>query len=184
MPRALSHLINQIQPDEIYNLGAQSHARVSFDQGECMADIVATGALRLLEPFRDYARETGREPRFYQASSSDKFGASPPAQNEKKTFYSRSPYALSKVAAHWHSVNQREAKNLFICNGILFNHETPRRSETFATRKITRAPGRIRHGLQEKLLARLSLLATLIAFSVWTPCTYAANSSSFRPSSK
>ena len=147
----LSRLINEIQPDEIYNLGAQSHVRVSFDQAEYTADIVATGALRLLEAFRDYALETGREPRFYQAGSSEMFGASPPPQNEKTPFYPRSPYAVSKVAAHWYSVNQREANNLFICNGILFNHESPRRGETFVTRKITRALGRIKFGLQEKL---------------------------------
>jgi GDPmannose 4,6-dehydratase len=144
-------LINQIQPNEIYNLGAQSHVRVSFDQAEYTADIVATGALRLLEAFRDYARESGREPRFYQAGSSEMFGASPPPQSEKTPFYPRSPYAVSKVAAHWYSVNQREANNLFICNGILFNHESPRRGETFVTRKITRALGRIRYGLQERL---------------------------------
>jgi GDPmannose 4,6-dehydratase len=148
---SLSRLINQIQPDEIYNLGAQSHVRVSFDQAEYTADIVATGALRLLEAFRDHAQETGREPRFYQAGSSEMFGASPPPQSEETAFYPRSPYAVSKVAAHWYSVNQREANNLFICNGILFNHESPRRGETFVTRKITRALGRIRYGLQEKL---------------------------------
>jgi GDPmannose 4,6-dehydratase len=147
----LSRLINEIQPDEIYNLGAQSHVRVSFDQAEYTADIVATGALRLLEAFRDYARESGGAPRFYQAGSSEMFGASPPPQSETTPFYPRSPYAVSKVAAHWFAVNQREANNLFICNGILFNHESSRRGETFVTRKITRALGRIRHGLQEKL---------------------------------
>ena len=148
---SLSRLIKQIQPDEIYNLGAQSHVRVSFDQAEYTADIVATGALRLLEAFRDYARETRREPRFYQAGSSEMFGSSAPPQSEKTPFYPRSPYAVSKVAAHWYSVNQREANNLFICNGILFNHESPRRGETFVTRKITRALGRIKYGLQDKL---------------------------------
>jgi GDPmannose 4,6-dehydratase len=147
----LNRLINQIQPDEVYNLGAQSHVRVSFDQAEYTADVVATGALRLLEAFRDYARDTGRKPRFYQAGSSEMFGASPPPQNETTPFYPRSPYAVSKVAAHWYSVNQREAHNLFICNGILFNHESSRRGETFVTRKITRALGRIRFGLQKKL---------------------------------
>jgi GDPmannose 4,6-dehydratase len=148
---SLRRLINQIQPDEVYNLGAQSHVRVSFDQAEYTADIVATGALRLLEAFRDYARETGREARFYQAGSSEMFGSSPPPQSEKTPFYPRSPYAVSKVAAHWYSVNQREANNLFICNGILFNHESPRRGETFVTRKITRALGRIKYCLQDKL---------------------------------
>jgi len=148
---SLGRLINQIQPDEIYNLGAQSHVRVSFDQAEYTADIVATGALRLLEVFRDHVRETGRQPRFYQAGSSEMFGASRPPQNETTPFYPRSPYAVSKAAAHWYAVNQREAHNLFICNGILFNHESPRRGETFVTRKITRALGRIKFGLQDKL---------------------------------
>jgi GDPmannose 4,6-dehydratase len=143
--------MNQVQPDEVYNLGAQSHVRVSFDQAEYTADVVATGTLRLLEAFRDYALETGREPKFYQAGSSEMFGASPPPQNEKTPFYPRSPYAVSKVAAHWFAVNQREAHSLFVCNGILFNHESPRRGETFVTRKITRALGRIKFGLQEKL---------------------------------
>ena len=147
----LNRLLTEIQPDEVYNLGAQSHVRVSFDQAEYTADVVATGALRLLEAFRDYARESGRKPRFYQAGSSEMFGASPPPQNETTPFYPRSPYGVSKLAAHWYSVNQREAYNLFICNGILFNHESPRRGETFVTRKITRALGRIKFGLQEKL---------------------------------
>ena len=148
---SLSRLINQIKPDEIYNLGAQSHVRVSFDQAEYTAVVVATGTLRLLEAFRDYARETGTRPKFYQAGSSEMFGASPPPQSETTSFYPRSPYAVSKVAAHWYSVNQREAYDLFICNGILFNHESPRRGETFVTRKITRALGRIKFGLQKKL---------------------------------
>ena len=125
--------------------------RVSFDQAEYTADVVATGALRLLEAFREYARESGGRPRFYQAGSSEMFGATPPPQNEKTPFYPRSPYAVAKVAAHWYAVNQREAHDLFICNGILFNHESPRRGETFVTRKITRALGRIKLGLQDKL---------------------------------
>jgi GDPmannose 4,6-dehydratase len=147
----LRHLIEQIQPDEIYNLGAQSHVRVSFDQAEYTADVVATGTLRFLEAFRVYTRASGRRARFYQASSSEMFGASPPPQNELTPFYPRSPYAVSKVAAHWYAVNQREAYDLFIVNGILFNHESPRRGETFVTRKITRALCRIKLGLQEKL---------------------------------
>jgi GDPmannose 4,6-dehydratase len=147
----LRQLLSDVQPDEVYNLAAQSHVRVSFDQAEYTADIVATGALRLLEAFRDYARESGRRPRFYQAGSSEMFGASPPPQNEQTPFYPRSPYAVSKLAAHWYGVNQREAYGLFIANGILFNHESPRRGETFVTRKITRALGRIKLGLQEKL---------------------------------
>jgi GDPmannose 4,6-dehydratase len=147
----LRHLIEQIQPDEIYNLGAQSHVRVSFDQAEYTADVVATGTLRFLEAFRDYALACGRRPRFYQAGSSEMFGAAPPPQNEKTPFYPRSPYAVSKVAAYWYAVNSREAYDLFIANGILFNHESPRRGETFVTRKITRGLGRIRVGLQDKL---------------------------------
>lgn len=147
----IRRLLGEIQPDEVYNLGAQSHVRVSFDQAEYTADIVATGALRILEAFRDYAQESGRNPRYYQAGSSEMFGATPPPQNEDTPFYPRSPYAVSKVAAHWYGVNQREAYGLFISNGILFNHESPRRGETFVTRKITRALGRIKLGLQEKL---------------------------------
>ena len=147
----LRHLLEQIEPDEVYNLAAQSHVRVSFDQAEYTADIVATGALRLLEAFREYALSSGRRPRFYQAGSSEMFGNSAPPQNEDTPFYPRSPYAVSKVAAHWYAVNQREAYGLFISNGILFNHESPRRGETFVTRKITRALGRIKLGLQEKL---------------------------------
>jgi GDPmannose 4,6-dehydratase len=147
----MRHLLGEIQPQEVYNLGAQSHVRVSFDQAEYTADIVATGALRLFEAFRDYAQECGTRPRFYQAGSSEMFGASAPPQNEATPFYPRSPYAVSKVAAHWYAVNQREAYGLFISNGILFNHESPRRGETFVTRKITRALGRIKLGLQEKL---------------------------------
>lgn len=147
----LRHLIEHIQPDEIYNLGAQSHVRVSFDQAEYTADVVATGTLRFLEAFRDYTLASGRRARFYQAGSSEMFGASPPPQNELTAFYPRSPYAVSKVAAHWYAVNQREAYDLFIVNGILFNHESPRRGETFVTRKITRAMGRIKLGLQKKL---------------------------------
>jgi GDPmannose 4,6-dehydratase len=147
----LRHLLEQIQPDEIYNLGAQSHVRVSFDQAEYTADIVATGALRLLEAFRDYAVTRDKKPRYYQAGSSEMFGASTPPQNETTPFYPRSPYAVSKVAAHWYGINQREAYGLHISNGILFNHESPRRGETFVTRKITRALGRIKLGLQEKL---------------------------------
>ena len=147
----LRRLMEQIQPDEVYNLGAQSHVRVSFDQAEYTADVVATGALRLLEVFRDYAIANRSRPRFYQAGSSEMFGSSPPPQSETTPFYPRSPYAASKAAAHWYAVNFREAYGLFVANGILFNHESPRRGETFVTRKITRALGRIRLGLQNKL---------------------------------
>jgi len=147
----LRHILERVQPDEIYNLGAQSHVKVSFEQPEYTADIVATGTLRLLEAVRDFVRHSGKQVRFYQAGSSEMFGAAPPPQNEKTPFYPRSPYAAAKVAAYWYAVNYREAYGLFICNGILFNHESPRRGETFVTRKITRAAGRIKMGLQDKL---------------------------------
>jgi GDPmannose 4,6-dehydratase len=125
--------------------------RVSFDQSEYAAAVVAMGTLRLLEAYRDHVRVHGRPVRFYQAGSSEMFGAARPPQAEDTAFYPRSPYAVSKVAAHWYSVNFREAYELFICNGILFNHESERRGETFVTRKITRALGRIKLGLQQKL---------------------------------
>lgn len=147
----LRRILERVQPDEIYNLGAQSHVRVSFDQPEYTADVVALGTLRLLEAVRDYTQRSGRQVRFYQAGSSEMFGAAPPPQNERTPFYPRSPYAASKVAAHWFAVNYREAYGLFVANGILFNHESPQRGETFVTRKITRAVGRIVHGLQKKL---------------------------------
>jgi GDPmannose 4,6-dehydratase len=147
----LRHVIETVQPDEIYNLAAQSHVRVSFDQPEYTADVVATGTLRLLEAIRDYISNTGRQVRMYQAGSSEMFGAAHPPQSEATAFYPRSPYAVSKVAGHWYAVNYREAYGLFICNGILFNHESERRGETFVTRKITRALGRIKLGLQPKL---------------------------------
>ena len=147
----LRRALEEIQPDEVYNLGAQSHVKVSFEIPEYTADVVATGTLRLLEAVRDHQAHAGKHIRFYQAGSSEMFGAAPPPQNEKTAFYPRSPYAASKVAGHWYCVNYREAYDLFICNGILFNHESPRRGETFVTRKITRAVGRIAEGLQEKL---------------------------------
>jgi GDPmannose 4,6-dehydratase len=147
----LRRLIEKVQPDEIYNLAAQSHVRVSFDQPEYTGDVVATGTLRLLDSLRDYVANTGRQVRFYQAGSSEMFGAAPPPQSEATPFYPRSPYAVAKVAAHWYAVNYREAYGLFISNGILFNHESERRGETFVTRKITRALGRIQLGLQKKL---------------------------------
>ncbi len=147
----LRHLLEKTRPDEVYNLAAQSHVRVSFDQAEYTAHIDATGTQRLLEAFRDYAVASGTKPRFYQAGSSEMFGASKPPQDETTAFYPGSPYAVSKVAAHWYAINMREAYGLFISNGILFNHESPRRGETFVTRKITRALGRIKLGLQKKL---------------------------------
>ena len=147
----LRRILEKVAPQEIYNLGAQSHVRVSFDQPEYTADCTATGTLRLLEAIRDYTEHTGSEVRMYQAGSSEMFGAAAPPQNEDTPFYPRSPYAASKVAAHWYAVNYREAYRLFVCNGLLFNHESPRRGETFVTRKITRAIGRIIAGLQSKL---------------------------------
>jgi GDPmannose 4,6-dehydratase len=148
---ALRRVLETVEPDEIYNLGAQSHVKVSFEVPEYTADVVALGTLRLLEAVRDHAGKRGRKLRYYQAGSSEMFGSSPPPQSERTPFYPRSPYAVSKLAAHWYAVNYREAYGLFVCNGILFNHESPRRGETFVTRKITRAVGRIREGLQEKL---------------------------------
>lgn len=147
----LRHVFENVQPDEVYNLAAQSHVRVSFDQAEYTADVVATGTLRLLEALREYVSSSGKQVRFYQAGSSEMFGSTKPPQNERTPFYPRSPYAVAKVAAHWYAVNYREAYGLFVCNGILFNHESQRRGETFVTRKITRALGRLRLGLQKKL---------------------------------
>lgn len=148
---SLRRILEKVVPQEIYNLGAQSHVRVSFDQAEYTADVVGTGVLRLLEAVRDFQNRAGQTVRIYQAGSSEMFGAAPPPQNEATPFYPRSPYAVSKVAAHWFATNCREAYGLFVSNGILFNHESPRRGETFVTRKITRALARISLGLQEKL---------------------------------
>jgi GDPmannose 4,6-dehydratase len=147
----LRRIVDLCEPDEVYNLGAQSHVRVSFDEPEYTADADATGALRLLEVVRDYVQVSGRPVRFYQASSSEMFGAAPAPQSELTPFHPRSPYAVSKVAAHWYTRNYRESYGLYACSGILFNHESPRRGETFVTRKITRAAGRIKHGLQDRL---------------------------------
>jgi GDPmannose 4,6-dehydratase len=147
----LRRVVESSRPDEIYNLGAQSHVKVSFENPEYTADADNLGTLRLLDCLRDHVEHTGRQVRFYQAGSSEMFGAAKPPQSETTPFYPRSPYAVSKVAAHWYAVNYREAYQLFISNGILFNHESPRRGETFVTRKITRAVGRIKAGLQDKL---------------------------------
>ncbi len=147
----LRRIIEQVRPDEVYNLGAQSHVRVSFDQPEYTADVVAMGTLRLLEACRDYLKNSQGHLRLYQAGSSEMFGNTPPPQNESTPFRPRSPYGASKVAAYWHAVNYREAYDMHVCNGLLFNHESPRRGETFVTRKITRALGRIKMGLQDKL---------------------------------
>jgi GDPmannose 4,6-dehydratase len=148
----LGRLIEEIQPHEIYNLGAQSHVRVSFDAPEYTVDSVGLGTLRLLEAIRDYQQRTGNEVRFYQAGSSEMFGKVVEIpQKETTPFYPRSPYACAKVYAHWQTINYRESYDLFACNGILFNHESPRRGETFVTRKITRAIARIVAGQQQKL---------------------------------
>ena len=147
----LRRVLEAVDPDEVYNLGAQSHVKVSFDVPEYTAEVVALGTLRLIEAVRDHCLHGGRPVRYYQAGSSEMFGAAAPPQNESTPFYPRSPYGVSKAAAHWFAVNYREAHDLFICNGILFNHESPRRGETFVTRKVTRAVGRIVQGLQDKL---------------------------------
>lgn len=145
------HLIYKIQPDEIYNLAAQSHVRVSFDIPEYTANITGLGTLRILEAIKDYQDHAGKHVKFYQASSSEMFGAAPPPQNEETKFHPRSPYAVAKVFAFDTVRNYREAYNLFAVNGILFNHESERRGETFVTRKITRGIARILAGLDEKL---------------------------------
>ncbi|HEX8907455.1 MAG TPA: GDP-mannose 4,6-dehydratase, partial [Longimicrobiaceae bacterium] len=147
----LRRVVEAVQPDEVYHLAAQSHVRVSYEQPEYTADVVATGTLRLLESVRDYQERTGRQVRVYQAGSSEMFGSAPAPQSERTAFHPRSPYAASKVAAHWFAVNYRESYGMFVTNGILFNHESPRRGETFVTRKVTRAVGRIRAGLQDRL---------------------------------
>ena len=148
----LRRILEKIRPEEVYNLGAQSHVRVSFDEPEYTADVVALGTLRLLEAVRDFQDRPGMRVRFYQACSSEMFGkVLEIPQKETTPFYPRSPYAAAKVYAYWQTVNYREAYGLFACNGILFNHESPRRGETFVTRKITRAATRIKLGLQEKL---------------------------------
>lgn len=144
---SLATLLHDIRPDEVYNLAAQSHVRVSFELPEYTADIVGIGPLRMLEAIR----RTGVQCRFYQASSSEMFGSSPPPQSEATLFHPRSPYACSKLFAHNVMVNYRESYGLHASSGILFNHESPRRGETFVTRKITRAVARIKHGLQSKL---------------------------------
>jgi GDPmannose 4,6-dehydratase len=144
---SLNKLLHELRPDEIYNLGAQSHVRVSFEVPEYTTDITGAGTVRLLEAIR----QTGLKTRFYQASSSEVFGASPPPQNETTPFHPRSPYGCAKAYAHWITVNYRESYGLFACNGILFNHESPRRGETFVSRKITRAVAHIKFGLQDKL---------------------------------
>lgn len=149
---SLSRLMQQVRPHEVYNLGAQSHVRVSFDMPLYTADTVAMGALRLLEAVREFQNESGQQVRYYQASSSEQFGkVVETPQKETTPFYPRSPYACAKVMAHWATVNYRESYGMHASCGILFNHESPRRGETFVTRKITRAVGRIKMGLQDKV---------------------------------
>jgi GDPmannose 4,6-dehydratase len=144
---SLATLLYDVRPDEIYNLGAQSHVKVSFEVPEFTADVGAVGALRILEAMR----RTGVNCRFYQASSSEMFGSAPPPQSETTAFHPRSPYACAKVFGHHITVNYRESYGLHASNGILFNHESPRRGETFVTRKITRAVAHIKHGVQRTL---------------------------------
>jgi GDPmannose 4,6-dehydratase len=143
----LTNLIYNIKPDEVYHLGAQSHVRVSFDMPEYTGDITALGTTRLLEA----VRRSGIQTKYYQASSSEMFGLTPPPQSETGPFYPRSPYAAAKLYAYWMAINYREGYDLFTCNGILFNHESPRRGETFLTRKVTRAIANVLSGKQEKL---------------------------------
>ncbi|WP_417563745.1 GDP-mannose 4,6-dehydratase [Microbacterium sp.] len=140
-------LIERIHPDEVYHLAAQSHVRVSFDEPEFTGDVTGLGTTRLLEAIR----ESGLPTKFYQASSSEMFGATPPPQNEQTAFYPRSPYGAAKLYSYWMARNYREAYDMYAVNGILFNHESPRRGETFVTRKITMAAARIASGLQEHL---------------------------------
>jgi len=145
----MRRLLDEVQPDEVYNLGAQSHVRVSFDLPVYTAEVDAVGTLKLLEAVREFEDYTRRRVRFYQASSSEMYGkVVETPQTETTPFYPRSPYGVAKVYSYWITVNYREAYDLHACNGILFNHESPRRGETFVTRKITRAVGRIKHGLQ------------------------------------
>ncbi|HEV7825036.1 MAG TPA: GDP-mannose 4,6-dehydratase [Mycobacteriales bacterium] len=145
---SLVNLLRDIQPDEIYHLGAQSHVKVSFDIPEYTGDITGLGTVRLLEAVRAAKLDT----RFYQASSSEMFGSTPPPQNEATPFHPRSPYGCAKVYSHWVGVNYREAYGMHVSSGILFNHESPRRGETFVTRKISRAVARIEAGIQPKLV--------------------------------
>jgi GDPmannose 4,6-dehydratase len=148
----LSNLMREIKPHEVYNLGAQSHVKVSFDMPIYTCDAVAMGTINLLEAVRDYREITGNDIRYYQASSSEMFGkVQEVPQKETTPFYPRSPYGCAKVFAHWATINYRESYDLHASCGILFNHESPRRGETFVTRKITRAVGRIKLGLQKKL---------------------------------
>ena len=147
----LRHGLRRVQPDEVYNLGAQSHVKVSFEQPEYTGNVDGLGTLRMLEALREIREDVGREARFYQAGTSEMFGAAPAPQSEVTSFYPRSPYAAAKIYAYWITINYWEAYDLFAANGILFNHESERRGETFVTRKITRAADSIKLRLQENL---------------------------------
>jgi GDPmannose 4,6-dehydratase len=147
---SLSMVMEQVRPDEVYNLGAQSHVRVSFDQPLYTADVVGLGTLRLLEATRQLHKS--KPVRFYQASSSEMFGSAAPPQGLDTPFHPRSPYACAKLYGHWQTINYREAYGMYACSGILFNHESPRRGESFVTRKITLGASRIKEGLQKKLV--------------------------------
>lgn len=149
--QSIRKLIFKIKPDEIYNLGAQSQVRISFDIPEYTANVTGIGTLRILEAIKDYQEDTGNKIKIYQASSSEMFGSAPSPQNEKTPFHPRSPYGCAKVFAFHTTVNYREAYGIFACNGILFNHESERRGETFVTRKITRGIARILAGLDKKI---------------------------------
>jgi len=150
---SLAKIVRVVKPTEVYNLGAQSHVRVSFDQPVYTADATGVGTIKLLEAIRDFENESSYQIRYYQASTSEMFGGMPESapQNEDTPFHPRSPYGAAKLYAHWITINYRESYNMHASCGILFNHESPRRGETFVTRKITRAVGRIKHGLQDKL---------------------------------
>jgi GDPmannose 4,6-dehydratase len=143
----LVNLLREVRPDEIYHLGAQSHVKISFEIPEYTAEATGLGTIRILEAMR----AANLDARFYQASSSEMFGSSPPPQSEGTPFHPRSPYGVAKLFSYWAAVNYREAYGIYAVNGILFNHESPRRGETFVTRKITRAVARIKHGLQERV---------------------------------
>jgi len=148
---SIRKVVFETYPDEIYNLGAQSHVRVSFDLPEYTMNVTGLGTLRVLEVIKDFQARTGKQVRFYQASSSEMFGSAPPPQNENTPFHPRSPYGCAKVFAYHTTVNYREAYGIFACNGILINHESERRGETFVNRKITRGIARIKAGLDKKL---------------------------------
>ena len=150
-PLSIRRILSQVQPDEVYNLAAQSHVRTSFDQPVYTVETIVMGTLHMLEAIRDYRDATGKDVRYYQAGSSEMYGNAMAPQKEETPFEPRSPYACAKCCAYYQTRNYREAYGLFAANGILFNHESPRRGETFVTRKITRAATRIKLGLQERL---------------------------------